>query len=51
MLNGQSTAQANSTDSSYAGVKTVAQDGIAASPKVRSTLNERTQGVELAPLK
>jgi len=50
VLNGQSIASANATESSYAGVRAV-QDGIAASPKVRSTLNERAQGVEVAPLK
>jgi hypothetical protein len=39
------------TSSQTAGNQSVVSDGIAASPKVRATLNERTQIVEIAPSK
>jgi hypothetical protein len=37
--------------SETAGYRTIGSDGIAASPKVRSVLDERKQTVEIAPLK
>jgi hypothetical protein len=50
-LNAQHTAPTQSTGSSYAGYRPVGDDGIAASPKLRSMLDDRRQTVEVAPLK
>jgi hypothetical protein len=51
MQSRQNTTPGQTTTSGYAGYRAVGNDGITASPKLRSMLDERPQTVELAPLK